>query len=167
MNRLFTYWEFKKPSQALYLLLGLLVLVFSCFKLGTYITSLFELNSNNQLILTAALSIFLFYLKIKFILLIFKPLEQRWQVDHKWELIVIFLVFAMTGTSSVTIGRPILNALGMTLENFSPRLYYPTFIISSFILYQILLVSFGWLFGQYTFFWNMEKKLLKRLGITI
>jgi hypothetical protein len=29
----------------------------------------------------------------------------------------------------------------------------------------MLLVVFGWVFGQFTFFWGFEKKMLKRLGL--
>ena len=38
-------------------------------------------------------------------------------------------------------------------------------ILLIFPVYQILLVAFGWLFGQFKFFWNMEKKMLRRLGL--
>ena len=165
MIRLFIYWEFEKPSQILYLLFGLVFLGFSCFKLSSYLISLFELSLNYQLSLTLVLSALIFVLITKLLLLTFETLEQRWQIDYKWELIVIFLVFAITGTSSVIIVRPILNSIGITLDNFSTWLYYPIFILTSFVFYQVLLISFGWLFGQHTFFWNMEKKLLKRLGI--
>jgi hypothetical protein len=33
-----------------------------------------------------------------------------------------------------------------------------------FSIYQFLLVIVGTIFGQYQFFWNMEKKMLKRIG---
>ncbi|MEL0308655.1 MAG: DUF6787 family protein, partial [Flavobacteriaceae bacterium] len=43
--------------------------------------------------------------------------------------------------------------------------YWPLRIILIFPLYQVLLVLFGWIFGQFKFFWAFEKKMLKRLGI--
>ncbi|WP_299104254.1 DUF6787 family protein [uncultured Tenacibaculum sp.] len=96
-----------------------------------------------------------------------KKLMLRWNVDTPRDLIIIFFVFSITGSSSVLIGRPILKFLGITLEYIHPIIYYPLFIISSFIFYQIFLVIYGWVFGQFNFFWNMEKKMLKRFGITI
>ena len=90
----------------------------------------------------------------------------RWNIEKPSQLIIIFLVFSITGSSSVAIGRPLLKMIGITLENLNPFIYYPLFIVSSFIFYQVFLVLFGWLFGQFQFFWNMEKKMLRRFGVT-
>ena len=32
-------------------------------------------------------------------------------------------------------------------------------------LYQVLLVSFGFIFGQFSFFWAFEKKMLRSCGL--
>ena len=37
-------------------------------------------------------------------------------------------------------------------------------IILIFPLYQVLLLIFGAIFFQFTFFWNIEKQLLKKIG---
>ena len=79
-------------------------------------------------------------------------------------MIRIFIVFALTGTSSLVVGRPIIKALGITKENLNIVVYYILFAIIALIFYQILLVSFGYLFGQGKFFWEFEKKMLKRFG---
>jgi hypothetical protein len=34
-----------------------------------------------------------------------------------------------------------------------------------FPIYQILLVFVGFIFGQFSFFWNFEKKMLERLKL--
>ncbi|MDH7447562.1 DUF6787 family protein [Aquimarina sp. 2201CG14-23] len=95
-----------------------------------------------------------------------KKLMTRWNIEKPSQLIIIFLVFSITGSSSVAIGRPLLKMIGITLENLNPFIYYPLFIVLSFIFYQVFLVLFGWLFGQFQFFWNMEKKMLRRFGVT-
>ncbi|MBO6631685.1 MAG: diacylglyceryl transferase [Psychroserpens sp.] len=79
-------------------------------------------------------------------------------------MIRIFIVFAITGSSSVFVGRPIMKLIGITKENLNPFIYWVLFIIIGLIFYQILLVFFGWLFGQGKFFWEFEKKMLKRFG---
>ena len=91
----------------------------------------------------------------------------RWDIEKPWQVIIIFFVFSITGSSSIIIGRPTLRMIGITLENLNPFIYYPLFIIFSFICYQVFLVLFGWLFGQFHFFWTMEKKMLSRFGIKI
>ncbi len=96
-----------------------------------------------------------------------KKLMLRWNIEKPWQLIIIFFVFSITGSSSIMIGRPILKGLGITLDNINPLLYYPLFIILSFVFYQLFLVLFGWLFGQFNFFWNMEKKMLRRFGVSV
>jgi hypothetical protein len=96
-----------------------------------------------------------------------KKLMLRWNIEKSWQLIIIFFVFSITGFSSIMIGRPILKTLGITLENINPFLYYPIFIVLSFIFYQVFLVLYGWIFGQFNFFWNIEKKMLRRFRIPI
>jgi len=80
-------------------------------------------------------------------------------------MIRVFIVFAITGSSSVFVGRPIMKIIGITKENLNPFIYWILFIIIGLIFYQILLVTFGWLFGQFNFFWEFEKKMLKRFGL--
>ncbi|MCF2873378.1 MULTISPECIES: DUF6787 family protein [unclassified Tenacibaculum] len=96
-----------------------------------------------------------------------KKLMLRWNIDKPRDLIIIFIVFSITGSTSITVGRPVLKAIGITLENMHAVIYYPLFILLSFICYQVFLVLYGWLFGQFNFFWNMEKKMLRRFGISI
>lgn len=95
-----------------------------------------------------------------------KKLMTRWNIEKPWQLLVIFFVFSITGSSSIAIGRPILKLIGITLENLNAFVYYPVFIVLSFIFYQLFLVLYGWLFGQFEFFWAMEKKMLTRFGLT-
>ena len=73
-------------------------------------------------------------------------------------------MFAVTGTSSIFIARPIIKLIGITKENLNLIAYWVLYVIIGFIFYQILLVLIGWLFGQFQFFWKFEKKMLRRLG---
>jgi len=58
-----------------------------------------------------------------------------------------------------------MKLMGITKENLHIGLYWFLYIIIGLIFYQVLLVSFGWLFGQGKFFWEFEKKMLKRFGL--
>ncbi len=91
-------------------------------------------------------------------------LKERWGITSNFQVFVIFFVFSITGSASIYVSRPIIRQLGITKENLPTFLYWILFVLISFISYQILLVSFGWLFGQFNFFWKMEKKMLSRLG---
>ena len=155
-----TKWDIQQNWQLMFPVLGLIGLGYSAYKLALILTKTFHLT------ITIAISVLLFFLLLKLTLFIFKKLENKWIVTHRWEMIRIFIVFAITGSSSVFIGRPIMKLLGITKENLNPFIYWALFIIIGLIFYQILLVTFGWLFGQFKFFWQFEKKMLKRMGFS-
>jgi len=54
--------------------------------------------------------------------------------------------------------------IGLEQSNTNPSIYRPLRVLLIFPFYQILIVLYGWLFGQFRFFWNFEKKMLSRLG---
>ncbi|MFT4684625.1 MAG: Na+-driven multidrug efflux pump [Flavobacteriales bacterium] len=91
-------------------------------------------------------------------------LKERWGIKSNWQILIILFVFSITGSSSLFIAKPIIKFIGITKENLNIIVYWILYVIISFIFYQIMLVIFGWLFGQFKFFWNMEKKMLSRLG---
>ncbi len=97
-------------------------------------------------------------------------LKERWGIHSNWQIIVILIVFAITGSSSVWVARPVLDWIGLDslrdLEQWwGSWLYWTLRILLIFPIYQVLLVAFGWLFGQFQFFWNFEKKMLQRMGL--
>ena len=94
----------------------------------------------------------------------FQKLEDRWEVKGWKQISLIFLVFALTGSSSVFVGKNIMGFIGITPDT-NPWLRYPVRILLVFVVYQILLVWIGFLFGQFKFFWKFEKKMLSRMGI--
>jgi manganese efflux pump family protein len=91
--------------------------------------------------------------------------KQRWNITSNWQLIVIIIVFAVTGSSSAYLAKPFLAFLGITKNNVSLWIYYPLYIILIFPVYQVLLVFFGFLFGQFKFFWQFEFKMLRQLKL--
>ncbi|MDX2189153.1 MAG: DUF6787 family protein [Bacteroidota bacterium] len=90
-------------------------------------------------------------------------LEERWEVKGWWQITLIFIVFAITGSSSVFVGKYIMYYLGITPDT-NPWIRIPVRIIMVFVVYQILLIWIGFLFGQFKFFWNFEQKMYKRIG---
>jgi hypothetical protein len=92
-------------------------------------------------------------------------LKERWGIESNFQIAIIFIVFAVTGSTATYIGKPILGFLNITLETFDTLIYWTLRILILFVMYQFLLVFFGWLFGQLNFFWNFEKKMLSRIGL--
>ncbi len=94
-----------------------------------------------------------------------KKLKERWGIESNLQIVLILIVFAITGSTASYIGKPILAYLSVTQESFGTIGYWIIRILILFIMYQFLLVFFGWVFGQFNFFWNFEKKMLSRLGL--
>ena len=80
------------------------------------------------------------------------------------QLIIIFIVFGITGSLSVVLGKYVLiNIFG---ENFLNNDYYWLLrLILIFPIYQVLLIIVGALFGQFRYFWEIEKKILIKMKL--
>lgn len=92
-------------------------------------------------------------------------LKKRWNVNSNGQLLLIFLVFAITGSTAAYLSKPVTNALGISKETMTLWLYWPLRILILFPIYQIMLVVIGALFGQFKFFWEFEKKMLYRMKL--
>ena len=152
-------WEIQNNWQLIFPVFGFLGLLYSSYRLS------FLFYNGNSFYINILITLIITFLLLKFILFLFKKLEKKWILTYKWEMIRVFMVFAVTGSSSVFVGKPIIKLLGITKENLSPALYWVLYIFIGIVFYQILLVVIGWIFGQFDFFWNFEKKMLRRFGL--
>ena len=96
-----------------------------------------------------------------------KNLKQRWGIRSNFHLLIIFIVFGITGSVSALLAEPLTHWLGLTPENTNLWVYWPIRILLIFPIYQVILVVCGFLFGEFQFFWNFEKKMLSRMGVPI
>ncbi|PKV51494.1 hypothetical protein ATE84_3579 [Aquimarina sp. MAR_2010_214] len=159
-------WEIKRNWQLIFPILGLLSLVFSSYLIGKYILKLLPINQidTTYIGVLSALVIFLSSIFLFITLKLFNILETKWNVLYRWELIAIFIAFAVTGSTAARISDPILSFLGLHREITNGWIYWPIRILFIFPVYQVLLIIVGWLFGQFKFFWGFEKKMLSRMG---
>ena len=86
------------------------------------------------------------------------------KVNSISRLIIIFIVFAITGSLSVILGEYVL-LLFFSDDVVKGFFYWVIRILIIFPLYQILLIIIGSVFGEFKYFWSIEKKILKRLKI--
>ena len=162
MQKFKTRWEIQHNWQLLFPLLGIVALIYSSYKLAGIF---FDRHESSNIPYLVILSAIFYVLLLKFFLFCFKRLENKWIVEYKWEMIRIFLVFAITGSSSAFISKPIMNTIGFTKENLNVFVYWFLYVIIGLIFYQILLISIAWIFGQYAFFRDFLKRLGKRVGL--
>ena len=159
-------WEITKNWQLIFPFLGVLGLLFSGYALGMVIIKPFftDYSSTPFILSIFGITLILAFVFLKITLWLFNKLENRWEVSYRWELIAIFLVFAVTGSSAARLSDPIMNLIGLDRGTINDGLFWTLRILIVFPIYQLLLVGFGWLFGQFNFFWKFEKKMLSRLG---
>lgn len=93
-----------------------------------------------------------------------EKLKERWGIESNFQVVIIFIVFAINGSLSMYLTNPVTDLIGISKETTNPWVYWPIRILVVFVVYQITLVFVGALFGQKKFFWNMEKKMLSRMG---
>ena len=163
MKRFKQRWEIENHIQLFWPVVGIIGLGYSAYKLS----QLFGFNSE---LLTIGVGIVIFTLLLQLTLKLFKFLETRWKVDQRWKVIRIFIVFAITGSLSVVVTKPIFEWVGLIKTNFDANvltsiLYYVLKFVLILPFYKVLLVFFGWVFGEFKFFLNFAIKLANRLGL--
>ncbi len=87
-------------------------------------------------------------------------LQTRWQVTA-FQVVIILIVFACTGFSVLFLKPYILQWLvGEEGKTWIATILYYIFILP---LYNLLLLFYGFVFGQFKFFWEFEKRFFGRI----
>jgi len=94
-----------------------------------------------------------------------EKLKQRWGIESNWAIVAILIVFAINGSFAAWVAEPITSFFGLSPESINLWIYWPLRILLIFPVYQITLPIVGWIFGQFKFFWEFEKKFLSRVGL--
>lgn len=97
--------------------------------------------------------------------------KNRYSLEKDLDVWLVFILFGITGSSSMKVARPLLEVLGVT-DSTEWYLYYPVRILAVFVAYQLLFVFYGFVIGflrrpVWKFAWMFEKKMLSRLGIKL
>lgn len=111
-----------------------------------------------------------------------KTLKEKWGISTPFQMIIVFIVFGVTGSVAARISGPIVSLL--PIEDLPALIYWPLRLLIIFPVYQVLLIWFGFVFGVLTsiitfkkdkfifnFFYklslNMSKKMLNLLTFKI
>ena len=90
-----------------------------------------------------------------------QKLKSRWNVGSVSQVIVILVVFACTGFTVLFLKRPLFNYMfNGEVPAWASVIYY----ILILPVYNIILLFYGFVFGQFRFFWNFEKRMLSRMS---
>jgi hypothetical protein len=87
-------------------------------------------------------------------------LKQRWHLGSSFQVVIVLVVFACTGFTVYFLKKPLLRWItGEEPSSIGTILYY----ILILPVYNLLLLGYGFIFGQFNFFWNFEKRFIQRI----
>ena len=95
--------------------------------------------------------------------MILNKLKERWGITSNFQLLIIFIVFGITGSASAYISGPLTDyIIGESDIHWLIKLLIRILVLTP--IYQVLLLLFGYVFFQYRFFYNFVKKFMSFLG---
>lgn len=92
---------------------------------------------------------------------ILEKLKKRWNIDSTFQIVVIFIVFSLTGASIGFVKPAVFHFIGIP-EHLAWWWKILSWLFIVFPMYYALLLVFGTLLGQRQFFWWFAKKAFKR-----
>ncbi|MEQ9423765.1 MAG: prolipoprotein diacylglyceryl transferase [Cyclobacteriaceae bacterium] len=91
----------------------------------------------------------------------FERLKAKWGITSNRQLIIILIVFAATGSSVLFLKKPIVAYFS---EDGEQSLWFSiTYWILILPIYNTILLFYGFVFGQFQFFWEYEKRSFNRI----
>lgn len=88
-------------------------------------------------------------------------LQDRWKVKSVFQVVIILIVFACTGFTVLLIKRPLFAY--WFPEGEVPLTASIAYWILILPVYNLFLLFYGFIFGQFRFFWDFEKRFFTRL----
>jgi len=88
-------------------------------------------------------------------------LKLRWDLNTTWQVLVVLFVFACTGFTVMFLKNPL---LGLIDPSFKESIVFTVlYYILILPVYNLILLFYGMIFGQFKFFWEFEKRFVKRM----
>ncbi len=88
-------------------------------------------------------------------------LQNRWNVKSGWQVAIILLVFACTGFTVLLLKKPVVAFFTTDSE---PNIWFTVvYYLLILPIYNVILLCYGFLFGQFDFFWQFEKRMWNRM----
>jgi len=89
-------------------------------------------------------------------------LKQRWNLKNGWQVFMVLFVFACTGFTVMFLKNPLLDLIDPSFkESTTFTVLYYVFILP---IYNLILLFYGFICGQFKFFWEFEKRFVKRMA---
>ena len=92
-----------------------------------------------------------------------EKLKAKWGIKSNWDVVAILIVFAISG-SSIMFVKPVWFHLFGVTEATPMWLKFIIWLAMVFPTYQAFLLIYGFIFGQFKFFWAKEVKMAQAVG---
>jgi len=92
-----------------------------------------------------------------------EKLKLKWGIESNWDIVAILIVFSVSGSSIMFVKPVWFHVFGVT-ESTPFWLKSIIWLAMVFPTYQIFLLIYGFIFGQFKFFWAKEKKMAEAVG---
>ncbi len=86
-------------------------------------------------------------------------LKEKWGLESMLQVMMVLIVFACTGFTVLLIKKPIVNFITGGEPSTTFTVFYWLMI---FPIYNVILLFYGSVFGQFQFFWAYEKRMINR-----
>ena len=91
-----------------------------------------------------------------------EKLKSRWGLKSTFQVVIVLVVFALTGSTVLVLKGPLFSLFGLT-DAVSTTSQTVLYLILVLPLYQALLLVYAALLGQFSFFWEYEKRTFQRI----
>lgn len=90
-----------------------------------------------------------------------EKLKTKWGIESNARMTIIFIVFAITGTSTLFVRKGLFHFFNIDIANQTLAIIVKW--VSIYFIYQIMLLAIGTIFRESKFFWWFIKKMNLRM----
>ena len=88
---------------------------------------------------------------------------MKWSIDSDRRMAKIFVIFAITGSTTAFVRIGLFSFLGIQIE--TPWIAFTVKLFAIYFIYQVLLFTIGSILGENKFFgWFIKKMNLRMIG---
>lgn len=93
---------------------------------------------------------------------LFEKLKKRWEVETLWQVVVILVIFSVTGITTLYVKKYLFGLMGVT-EGTPFWIRSLAWLFTVLPSYQVLFLFYGLILGQFRFVWQFEKESFRKI----
>ncbi len=90
-------------------------------------------------------------------------LKQRWGIERNLDFWLIMLVFSLSGSSVLYVRKFLFGLMNITTESVPLLVYILLYLLLIVPSYYLLTLGYGFIFGQFKFFFAFAKRTWGRM----